>query len=141
SRGQIPLAMFPGEAPLPTLFDASLLVVVVGGVGTPLALHLTLETADGLAMGSQFSAGHIQAGSALARDERNGGQAQIYSNRIVVYHVFGLVIGDPLERGLDEGALALLIGPPGMSTARLVLDQAGIFDASRSHPLHLPTSS
>src|SRR5262249_50721919 len=51
---QVPLAVFPGEAPLAALFDAPTLVVVVRVVGAALAVHLALESADGLCVGGQL---------------------------------------------------------------------------------------
>src|ERR1051326_8855937 len=66
---QIPLAVFPGEASPVTLFDTPLFVIVVRVIGPALALHLALEPADGLGIGSQFGAQHLQAWNALAGND------------------------------------------------------------------------
>src|SRR5215831_10523122 len=55
---QIPLAVFPGEAPPARLLDAPTLVVVVRVVGPALAVHAALESADGLGVGGQLGAQH-----------------------------------------------------------------------------------
>jgi hypothetical protein len=57
--GQIPLAVFPGEAPPARLFDPPTLVEVLRVVGPPLSVHLALEAADRLSIGSQLGAQHL----------------------------------------------------------------------------------
>jgi hypothetical protein len=48
---EIALAVFPFQALLPVSLDASLFIIVVGVVGTPLPVHLALETTNGAGIG------------------------------------------------------------------------------------------
>jgi hypothetical protein len=75
--GEIPLAVFPVEALLPALLDASFFIVVLRIVRTPLPVHLTLKTADRLGIRSEFSTEQPQAWSALARDNGNRGRSEV----------------------------------------------------------------
>jgi hypothetical protein len=71
---QIPLALFPRQALLPALPDASAFIVIVGVVGAPLPVHPALETTDGLGIGGQLGAQHLQTWGAFSRhDSERGG--------------------------------------------------------------------
>ena len=109
--GLIAFAVFPVQALLPTLLDTTVFIIVFRVVGAPLAVHLTLETAHGPGSGRQFSAKDLQTWGALAGNERNGGGAQVQSNGVVAYHVFGFVGGNALQGELDEIALARSSAP------------------------------
>src|SRR5579862_700733 len=81
--GQIPLAVFPLQALLPTLLDASLFIVVVRVVGPALSLHLALEPPDRLGIGCQFGTEQIQAWGALTGHDGNGRGSQVQANGVI----------------------------------------------------------
>jgi hypothetical protein len=73
---------------LPALFETTFFIVVLRVVGTPLAVHLTLETVNGPGIGSQFGTGYLQSGGACLWDDGKRGRAQVQSDRILTYRVF-----------------------------------------------------
>ena len=54
--GKIPLALFPLQTLLPMTLDAPALIEVLRVVGAALAVHLALQTPDGLGIGGQLGA-------------------------------------------------------------------------------------
>ena len=90
--GQVPLAVLPGEAPLAALLDAPTLIVVGRVIGPALSVHLALEPADGLGIGIQLGAQHLQAWGALAGNDGNGGGSQVQPDRVAAHRMFGLMI-------------------------------------------------
>ena len=127
--GEVTLAVFPLQSLLAMSLNPSLVIIVARVVGAELPVHLPLEPADGLGIGGEFSTEDLQRWSALAWNQRNGRGAQIESNSILAYDMFGLVIRDPFEGQLHRVALTLGIRPLGTRTARQAHDQPGIFDA------------
>src|SRR5215472_16228204 len=88
---QIPLAVFPPQAPLVRLLDAPAGIVVLRIVRLALPLHLALETTNGSGIRSQFSAEHLQAWGALAGDHGNGRWPQVQPNGVLAHQVFGFL--------------------------------------------------